>query len=229
MAQRRSGSRGRDGRAAGSSARRRVEDRRTPRRPDGRAGDVRRRTPRPDPRDDALGPDVTDIPTDDAAVDPSDAAPTRAGEREIRERSRPVVAARSRVPASISGLTVGGLSPKKAVLLALVISAVALTLAVPLRTYFAQRSEAEQLRSANASISREVGELQQKVAEQDDPAYVEEQARQRLLMVRPGEIPLAMQFPTPPEKSDDQKRAERQASNPWYTNLLDAVSTPTAR
>ena len=219
MAQRRSGSRGRDGRSAGSSARRRVEDRRTGRRPDSRASE-RRRTPRV--TDDALGPDVTEVPETDTSADAPETI-------EARERSRPVIAPRRRMPASWEGLTVGGLSPKKAVILALVISAVALTLAVPLRTYFAQRSEAEQLRSANASISRDVASLQKKVDEQNDPSYIQEQARNRLLMVKPGETPLVMQFPAPPEKSEDEKRAERQASNPWYTNLLDAVSTPAGR
>ncbi|WP_299575662.1 septum formation initiator family protein [uncultured Williamsia sp.] len=218
MAQRRSASRGRDGRSAGSSARRRVEDRRTGRRPDSRAPE-RRRSPRV--TDDALGPDLTDIPevVDDASADAPEAI-------ETRERSRSVIGPRRRMPASWEGLTVGGLSPKRAVILALVVSAVALTLAVPLRTYFAQRSEAEQLRSANASISRDVASLQKKVDEQNEPSYIQEQARSRLLMVKPGETPLVMQFPAPPEKSADEKRAERQASNPWYTNLLDAVSTP---
>lgn len=219
MAQRRSGSRGRDGRSAGSSARRRVEDRRTGRRPDSRASE-RRRTPRV--TDDALGPDVTEVPETDTSADAPETI-------EARERSRPVIAQRRRMPASWEGLTVGGLSPKKAVILALVVSAVALTLAVPLRTYFAQRSEAEQLRSANASISRDVASLQKKVDEQNEPSYVAEQARQRLNLVMPGETPLVMQFPAPPEKSEDEKRAERQASNPWYTNLLDAVSTPAGR
>jgi cell division protein FtsB len=220
MAQRRSGSRGRDGRSAGSSARRRVEDRRTGRRPDSRASD-RRRAPRV--TDDASGPYLVDAPeTVDAAAEEPETV-------ETRERSRQVIAPRRRMPASWEGLTVGGLSPKKAVILALVVSAVALTLAVPLRTYFAQRSEAEQLRSANAAISREVAQLQQKVDEQNEPSYIEDQARNRLLMVRPGETPLVMQFPSPPEKSEDEKRAERQASNPWYTNLLDAVSTPAGR
>lgn len=222
MAQRRSGSRGRDGRSAGSSARRRVDDRRgTGRRPENRSGEGRRRTSRHEVVDDALGPDPLDA--GQAADDSGEDTPTVV---EARERSRPVVATRRRVPASLEHLTVGGLSPKKAVLLALVISAVALTLAVPLRTYFAQRSEAEQLRSANATISRQVADLRKKVDEQNDPSYIREQARQRLNFVMPGETPLVMQYPAPPEKSEDQKRAERQASNPWYTNLLDAVSTP---
>ncbi|MEH3156788.1 MAG: septum formation initiator family protein [Gordonia paraffinivorans] len=220
MAQRRSGSRGRDGRSAGSSARRRVEDRRTGRRPDRRVSD-RRRTSRV--TDDALGPDLSEVPATDPAADTAPDAPETI---ETRERSRPVITPRRRMPASWEGLTVGGLSPKKAVILALVVSAVALTLAVPLRTYFAQRSEAEQLRSANASISRDVASLQKKVDEQNDPSYIAEQARNRLNFVMPGETPLVMQFPAPPEKSEDEKRAERQASNPWYTNLLDAVSTP---
>lgn len=206
MAERRSGSRGRDGRPAGSSARRRV-DSRTGRRPESRSTD-RRRTSRAD--DDTTGVVGASVPET----------------VETRERSRSLISPRRRLPASWDGVSVGGLGPKRAIILALVVSAVALTLAVPLRTYFAQRSEAEQLRTANEAIRRDVTSLQKKVDEQNDPSYIEEQARSRLLMVRPGETPLVMQFPAPPEKSDDEKRAERQATNPWYTNLFDAVSTP---
>ncbi len=121
---------------------------------------------------------------------------------------------------------VRGLSPKRAVVLALVLSVVALTLAVPLRTYFSQRSEFDQLRSTNSSLRKEVSDYQAKVDEQSDPANIAAQARDRLQFVMPGDKALVMQFPTPPEKSDEQKRAERRAGDPWYSQLLESVSTP---
>lgn len=128
-----------------------------------------------------------------------------------------------------SGATTGrvrGLSPKRAVVLALVLSVVALTLAVPLRTYFSQRSEFDQLRSTNSSLRQEVSDYQAKVDEQSDPANIAALARDRLQFVMPGDKALVMQFPTPPEKSDEQKRAERRAGDPWYSQLLESVSTP---
>ncbi|GAA1455977.1 septum formation initiator family protein [Williamsia maris] len=121
---------------------------------------------------------------------------------------------------------VRGLSPKRAVVLALVLSVVALTLAVPLRTYFSQRSEADQLRSTNSSLRQEVSDYQAKVDEQSDPANIAALARDRLQFVMPGDKALVMQFPTAPEKSDEQKRAERRAGDPWYSQLLESVSTP---
>ncbi|MGU3292028.1 FtsB family cell division protein [Williamsia sp. M5A3_1d] len=124
---------------------------------------------------------------------------------------------------------VRGMSPKRAVILAMVVSVVALTLAVPLRTYFSQQSEADQLAGANSSLRTEVSELQSKVDEQSDPAYIQAQARDRLQFVMPGDKAVVMQFPIPPAKSDEEKRAERLAGNAWYTNLLDSVSTPAQR
>ena len=121
---------------------------------------------------------------------------------------------------------VRGLSPKRAVVLALVLSVVALTLAVPLRTYFSQRSEADQLRATHSALVQQNSELQSKVDEQNDPANIMAQARERLQFVMPGDKALVMQFPTAPEKSDEQKRAERRAGAPWYTQLLESVSTP---
>ncbi len=124
---------------------------------------------------------------------------------------------------------VRGLSPKRAVVLALVLSVVALTLAVPMRTYFSQRSEADQLSTTNSTLRREVSDYQRKVDEQSDPANIMVQARSRLQFVMPGDKALVMQFPTPLSKSDEQERAERRANDPWYSQLLESVSTPAAK
>ncbi|WP_207843347.1 FtsB family cell division protein [Williamsia soli] len=118
------------------------------------------------------------------------------------------------------------INPKRAVVLAAVLSLLALTLAVPMRTYFSQQTEFDELRSSNAQLQAEVRDYEEKVAEQNDPAYIEAQARERLQFVMPGEKPLLMQYPVPPPKSDEERKAEKQAANPWYTNLWDSVSAP---
>jgi cell division protein FtsB len=118
------------------------------------------------------------------------------------------------------------LNPKRAVILAAVLSLLALTLAVPMRTYFSQQTEFDELRASNAQLQLEVSEYEEKVAEQNDPAYIEAQARERLQFVMPGEKPLLMQYPVPPEKTDEELTAEENAANPWYTNLLGSISVP---
>lgn len=55
------------------------------------------------------------------------------------------------------------------VITVVVVCVVALTLAMPLRTYFSQRSEFRQLTASNEQLRREVADYQQKVNEQNDP------------------------------------------------------------
>lgn len=121
------------------------------------------------------------------------------------------------------------LDPKRAVILALVIAVVALTLAMPMRTYFAQRSEFAQLANSNEQLRVQVDGYQRKVTEQGDPAYIEQQARERLGMVLPGETPLVMMYPGDDERRAAEQRADERARNPWYQNLWQSVSTPPER
>jgi cell division protein FtsB len=118
------------------------------------------------------------------------------------------------------------INPKRAVVLAAVLSLLALSLAVPMRTYLSQQTEFDVVRASNAQLEQEVRDYEEKVAEQSDPAYIEAQARERLQFVMPGEKPLVMQYPEPPGKTDEEREAEKQAANPWYTNLWDSVSVP---
>lgn len=119
-----------------------------------------------------------------------------------------------------------GLDAKRAIVLALVVSVVALTLAMPVRTYFSQRAEFEQLRASNDQLRSEVSDYQQKVNEQSDPAYIEAEARERLQFVRPGEKALVMMFPGDDARIAAEKQAEERARSPWYGNLWESVSTP---
>ncbi|WP_307851788.1 septum formation initiator family protein [Williamsia sp. CHRR-6] len=118
------------------------------------------------------------------------------------------------------------LDPKRVVIVALVLSVVALTLAVPVRTFFSQQSEVDQVQRSNAALRQQVAQLQQKVDEQQDPATIRRLARERLGYVDPGDNALVMIYPSAPPKSDAQKRADQRAGDPWYSKLLGSVTTP---
>jgi cell division protein FtsB len=95
-----------------------------------------------------------------------------------------------------------------------------------MRTYFSQQTEFDELRTSNAQLQVQVREYEEKVAEQNDPAYIEAQARERLQFVMPGEKPLLMQYPVPPEQTEEEREAAQVAANPWYTNLYQSISVP---
>lgn len=115
------------------------------------------------------------------------------------------------------------ISPRRAIVLAVVATVVVLTLAVPLRTFFDQKSELENLRNSNASLQIEVNQYRKKVVLQNDPAYIEAQARERLQFVMPGEKPLIVQRPGDGARQstgDDNSKTKRL----WYGKLWDAIS-----
>jgi len=112
------------------------------------------------------------------------------------------------------------------VVLALVVCGLALTLAVPLRTYVSQRSEAEQLAAERVQLEQEIAALEEQKARMEDPAWVRAQARERLRFVVPGDIPYQVQLPgdAPPER--EEREPERPTTGAWYSDLWLSVSEP---
>src|ERR1700752_1911301 len=88
-----------------------------------------------------------------------------------------------------------GFTARRAAVLAAGICVLTLTIAGPVRTYFAQRPEMEQLTASEAALRRQVAELEQKKGKLADPAYIAAQARERLGFVRPGDITFQVQLP----------------------------------
>jgi cell division protein FtsL len=112
-------------------------------------------------------------------------------------------------------------STKRAGILALVVCALALTVAVPLRNYVAQRQELAAVSEQQQALSAEVARLQQERARLSDPAEIEAQARSRLGYVMPGEVPYVVQLPLPP--GPDPADAAN-AGVPWYRVLWREVA-----
>lgn len=115
---------------------------------------------------------------------------------------------------------------KRALALAVVLVLLALTLSMPVRTYLSQRGEYNRLQAQNAQLADEVERYERKITQQNDPAYIEAQARERLQYVMPGEKPMVMSFPERDRQQAEERKAAQFAANPWYSNLWDAVSTP---
>ena len=119
-----------------------------------------------------------------------------------------------------------GLSTGRAVILGVVICALALTLAVPLRTYLTQRTEADRLASEQQDLERQLDELQRQKEQIDDPAWIESQARERLGLVRPGETPYKVQLPgdyKPPQKDAPPPPPSTGA---WHSDLWQQLTGP---
>src|SRR6185437_17116789 len=75
----------------------------------------------------------------------------------------------------------------RAALLAVVICAIALSLAYPVREYIAQRQQIDQLHAQQQTVSAQVKALQEEGAKLGTNWYVEQRARDELHMCFPGE------------------------------------------
>jgi len=119
-----------------------------------------------------------------------------------------------------------GFTARRAAVLAAVVCVLTLTIAGPVRTYFAQRTEMQQLTASEAALRRQIAELEQKKAKLADPAYIAAQARERLGFVMPGDIPFQVQLPhtaaTSPEPGS--QTAKPPNNDPWYTSLWHTIA-----
>lgn len=136
--------------------------------------------------------------------------------------------ARRERPAS-ARLSWGDLTGRAAVL-ALVVCALLLTLAYPLREFFAQRSQISDLRAQISEQQQRVDQLEQAKARWDDPAYVKAQARDRLHWVLPGETQYVVIDPKHPAKqaapsgaATASPDAAPQQGTAWFGRLWSSV------
>jgi cell division protein FtsB len=119
-----------------------------------------------------------------------------------------------------------GFTARRAAILAIVVCVLTLTIAGPVRTYFAQRTEMDQLAATEAALRQQIAELQQRKDKLADPAYVAAQARERLGFVKPGDVPFQVQLPAtatvPPQPGSETAKPAR--NDPWYTSLWHTIA-----
>ncbi|WP_256983452.1 septum formation initiator family protein [Rhodococcus sp. 15-649-2-2] len=119
-----------------------------------------------------------------------------------------------------------GLSTGRAVILGVVVCALALTLAVPLRTYFSQRSELESVLAERQALENDVQALQTQKSQLDEPSRIAADARERLRFVMPGETPYQVQLPGDYGKTPEELAADSAPTGPWYTDLWNTAVQP---
>ncbi|OIJ63007.1 FtsB family cell division protein [Streptomyces mangrovisoli] len=108
----------------------------------------------------------------------------------------------------------------RAALLALVVCSLVVALAYPIRQYVSQRAEIADLQRQRQQERERVEQLRDLKARWQDDAYAEQQIRERLHYVMPGETGYIVVDPG----AAKQSRAELGAADrPWYTNVWDGV------
>jgi cell division protein FtsB len=120
-----------------------------------------------------------------------------------------------------------GFTARRAAVLAAVVCVLTLTIAGPVRTFFAQRTEMHQLASTEAALRQQIADLEQQKVKLGDPAYIAAQARERLGFVLPGDVPYQVQLPpgaaaAPTEPGSAAATAHN--NDPWYTSLWHTIA-----
>ena len=111
----------------------------------------------------------------------------------------------------------------RAAILAVVLAAVALSLAYPVREYIAQRRQIEQLLLQAQQITRQISRLEAQQARLRDPGYIEQQARDRLHMCFPTQTCYVIIGPGSAHHSKPIS-----SGTPWYARLWSSVQQANA-
>ncbi len=108
----------------------------------------------------------------------------------------------------------------RAAVLAVVVCAIALSLAYPVREYVAQRRQIDQLQAENRVSAGQLSRLQAEAQQLSDPAYIEQQARDRLHLCTPGQTCYVI---VGGQVASVGPRRAGTAATPWYQRLWHSV------
>ena len=108
----------------------------------------------------------------------------------------------------------------RAAVLAVVICAIALSLAYPIREYVTQRRQIDSLVAQQQTMLAQVKSLQAQRAKLANPAYIEQLARQELDMCFPGTRCYIVEGDQPQAST---AQAAKPGPAPWYDKLWRSV------
>jgi cell division protein FtsL len=150
--------------------------------------------------------------------------PRGGGPQRLSESRRPGDGRPGRRPAAGPNPRTGRLTSRAAVL-AVVLCAVALSLAYPVHEFIAQRKQIGQLEAQHQSLAAQLRQLRAERARLASNAYVEQQARDRLHMCFPAQTCYVVINRHPSARALEEARAAR---TPWYERLWESVQQANA-
>ena len=115
---------------------------------------------------------------------------------------------------------------RQVAILGLVLCAVALSVAFPLRNYLQQRTELADAVVAQQSLELQRDELQARKNALQDSVYVAAEARRRLQYVTPGETVFVVHAPAVGAVGAVAQTAAAASDQPWYGSLWDTLADP---
>ncbi|MEZ5115294.1 MAG: septum formation initiator family protein [Candidatus Nanopelagicales bacterium] len=111
----------------------------------------------------------------------------------------------------------------RAAVLVLVVAALALTLALPVRAWFAQRAEIAALRDDVSAAEQRVADLQVRHERWQDPAFIAAEARRRLHFVMPGEVGYVVIGADQAVPESGAAAVAGEDGSTWYARLWSSV------
>jgi cell division protein FtsL len=108
----------------------------------------------------------------------------------------------------------------RAAVLAVVICAIALSLAYPVREYIAQRRQVDQLEAQHQLLITQLRQLEQEQGRLNDPAYIQQLARNKLHMCLRGDTCYVV-IGNHPKHSGG--RTDAASLTPWYERVWQSV------
>ncbi len=103
--------------------------------------------------------------------------------------------------------------------LGLILLALMLAYAYPVRLYLSQQAQIQALQTAQAAQRAEIKNLNQQSQEWNDPAFIKAEARARFFMVPPGtKTYVVQQAPVPPATTKTAK-----PTTTWYSQLWSSL------
>lgn len=112
----------------------------------------------------------------------------------------------------------------RAAVLAIVLCAIALSLAYPVREYISQRRQIDQLLAQGSQIRQREHQLRTERRLLHSPVYIEQQARDRLHMCLPSQ----MCYEIIGQSGKRKSVAARVAAAPWYARIWSSVQQANA-
>ena len=108
----------------------------------------------------------------------------------------------------------------RAAVLAVVICAIALSLAYPVREYITQRRQIDQLQAERQLLTTQLHQLEQQQGRLNDPTYIEQLARDKLHLCLRGATCYVV---IDGQSGHSSARATAASLTPWYERLWQSV------